>query len=161
MSEENKETQVVYGIFNKHNGVLFQFEHNKQIAYSYNQDNFLIKEITLKPGEYFFGDYDTGKVYLEEVKPLIREDQMEEDFYNGILKDFSIVKQLLTIMDVLDANKNIIKTEQFDEFIKYLKNKRFRYNQSLEVVKNDKVSFNFISLEDIDEIAVKRMQGIT
>lgn len=165
MSEENKTEekaeQIIYGIFNKHNGVLFQFEHNKNIAYSYNENSFLVKEIVLHPGEYFFGDYYTGKVYLEEVKPLIREDQMEEDFFQGILKDFSLIKQLLTIIDVLDANKDIVKTEQFDEFVKYLKHKRVHYDRKLEIVKKDKESFNFISLDDLDEIAIKRMEGIT
>lgn len=154
------ETQTVYGIFNKHNGVLFQFENDQKVAYGYSTQNFFVKEIILKPGEYFFGDYYTGKVYSEEDKPLIREDQMEEDYYQGILKDFSIIKQLITIAGVLELNKDIIKTEQFDLFIKYLKNKEARYTQSLKSVMENKESFNFISLQEIEDHIVKRMEGI-
>lgn len=152
--------QIVYAVFNKHNGVLFHFERDKNIADSYSKDNFLIKEVTLRPGEYYFGDYYTGKVYSQDDKPLVREDEMEEEFYQGILREFSLVKQLITIASVLEANENIIKTEGFKEFIKLLKNKKMRYDESLKVVSQDKNSFNFISLKDLEELSIKRMEGI-
>jgi hypothetical protein len=157
----NRESQTKYGIFNKHNGALFAFEPDKEIAYKYNKDNFLIKEITLRPGEYYFGDYYTGKIYSEDEKPLVREDEMEEQFYQDILSHYSLIKQISIIVGVLEQNKDLIKTELYNEFVKFLKIKNAKYQQSLEVVSKDKDSFNFVSINDLSELAVKRMEGIT
>lgn len=157
---ENELKQTRYAIFNKHNGLFFAYETDKVIADGYSKDNFLVKEITLRPFEYYYGDYYTGKVYSEEEKPFIREDEMEENFYQSIINQYSLVKQILIIVGVLETNKDIVKTDSFNEFAKFVRNKKIRYDQSLEVVKNDKESFNFMSLEDIDNYIKKRSEGI-
>jgi hypothetical protein len=162
MSKNNQvESQTRYAIFNKHNGVLFSFESDKAIADQYNENNFLIKEIVLRPGEYYFGDYYTGKIYNEDETPLIREDEMEEQFFQEIIGTYSLIKQILIIIGILEENKDLKKTESFNEFVKFLKLKKAKYDQSLKVLQEDKESFNFISIKELSDLVIKRMEGIT
>lgn len=159
MNEIN--SQIRYAIFNKHNGTFFSFESDKEIANGYSKDNFLVKEVVLHPGEYYFGDYYTGKVYHEDETPLIREDEMEEQFFQEIIGTYSLIKQIIIIAGVLEENKELKKTEEFNELVKFLKQKKAKYSQSLKVLEQDKESFNFISIKDLENLVVKRMEGIT
>lgn len=149
-----------YIIFNKHNGILFAHEENKEVAYGYNPEHFVVKEVELSPTEYYFGNYETGKVYSVEEKPLIREDEQEEKFFENILHKYSPVKQLIIILDVLAKNENIEKTPEFEELYKFIKKQRHIYKEQLKVVSEDKDSFNFISIKEITEIAQKRFENI-
>jgi hypothetical protein len=161
MSTEGVKTKKRYVIFNKHNGVLFSFEDDKETAESYNKEHFIVKEITLRPQEYFFGDYYTGKIYSNEEKPLIREDEMEEKFYQDIINHYSLIKQILFIVGVLEKNENLVKSEGFKEYANFLRRKKIRFDESLNAVRNDKDSFNFVSIKYLEELTKKRMEGIT
>lgn len=158
----NKEpTRTIYGIFNKHNGYLFSFEEDKNIAYGYNEKNFLVKEIVLKPDEFFFGDYYTGKIYSVDDKQLIREDEIEENYYQGIISHYSLIKQIFLLIDVIDINKDKLKIPpQYEEFTNFVRDRKTRYEKSLEIVKNDKEAFIFLSLDDLKKICQKRLEGI-
>lgn len=149
-----------YAIFNKHNGALFAYEQNKELASKYNSNNFLVREITLQKGEYFFGDYYTGRVYSDDEKPLIREDEMEEQFLQDIISHYSLIKQIIILVGVLEKNKDIVKTDIYNQFATFLNGKKAKYEQSLKVVSQDKESFNFVSIKDLSDLAVKRMEGI-
>jgi hypothetical protein len=149
-----------YIIFNKHNGIIFSQENDKAAARAYNPDHFLVREIELSPTEYFFGNYETGQVYNIEEKPLVREDELEEKYYDSILSKYSPVKQLIAIFDVLAKNENLEKTADFEEIYKFIKKQRCIYKEQLKVVSEDKESFNFISIEEIVDIAEKRFENI-
>lgn len=154
-------SQTRYAVFNKHNGLLFSFESDKVIADQYSKDNFLVKEVILHPGEYYFGDYYTGRIYHEDETPLVREDEMEEHFFQEIISKYSLIKQILIIIGIFEENKELKKTEGFNEFVKFLKQKKSKYDQSLKVLQEDKESFNFVSIKEMSDLIVKRMEGIT
>jgi hypothetical protein len=154
----NKQTK--YAIFNKKNGIIFDTVEDKSVAEKYNKEHFVIKEIELGPSEYYFGDYETGKVYDADDIPFIREDEMEEKFFEGIQQKYSIIKQIMIIIDVIKQNNDIVKTDAFNELYEFLRTQKIRYDAQLEVIKNDKESFNFISIEDIKNILIKRAEGI-
>jgi hypothetical protein len=158
---DNQTTRKTYGIFNKHNGVIFAYEDDKEIAQGYNKDNFLIKEIVLHPNEYYYGDYHTGRVYSSEEKPLVREDELEENFYQGIIREYSLIKQITILVGVFEKNEHIVKTEGFNALATFLKQQKKRYDLSLEAIKNDKESFNFVSLDEVRDVCERRLQGIT
>lgn len=158
--EEHTPTQTVYGIFNKHNGILFAFEPDKSQAESYNKDHFLVREVILRPNEYFFGDYYTGQVYSNEVKPLIYEEELLENHWQCVLKEYSVFDALIIIANVIEANESIFKPELFKKFITFCKAKQLKYEHTLKAIKENKESYNFISKEDIKNVAVKRLEGI-
>lgn len=158
----SEETVTRYAVFNKHNGVLFTFEAEKDIAYNYNKDNFLVKEITLRPNEYFFGDYYTGKVYSETQTPLIREDDEENKFLARICQDYPLVKQILMIAMVIERNKESLNLpEEFKEYIEDLKLRRKKFELGLKTIASNKSGYNFVSYNDLQELAIKRLEGIT
>jgi len=159
LKPENQ-VKTVYGIFNKHTKVLYAIEDELDVVNSYSDKNFLVKEIQLKPHEYFFGDYDTGQVYDEYVKPLIREDELLRGLYQQISQDYSFFEQLCILTDVLNKNEHIVKTEEFDKLAKYLKLKKMRYTQSVKAIKDNPDLYNFLSKEQILELDIKRNQGI-
>lgn len=160
-TKKEDQVQIQYAIFNKHNGLLFAYETDKQVAEGYNKDHFLVKEITLRPYQYYYGDYYNGKVYSEDEVPLIREDEMEENFFREILSEYSVIKQILLIVGVLEQNKELIKSEPFNRYANYLKMKKLRYDESLKSIKENKECFNFVSLEEIEDLMTRRMEGIT
>lgn len=155
------EARTFYGVFNKHTKILYVFEIDKTVAYSYDSNNFLVKEIVLQPSEYYFGDYDTGQVYNELAKPLVREDELEVKFNKEIAYEFPVYQQLCIIVDILDKNKELVKTEEFDKLAKFLRAKKIRYETGLKVMKENKDCYNFVSKQDLQEFAAKRIQGLT
>lgn len=157
---ESELPQISYGVFNKHNGVLFAFETEREKAYSYSKDNFVVKEVLLEPGQYYFGDYETGQVYYEEDKPLIREDELLVKHYQDIIQTYPIIEQLTNVIEVLDKNKEIIKTEKFEQMSKILKAKRLKYEHSIKSVQENKECFNFVSIKDLQDLSVKRLEGV-
>ena len=158
----NEETITRYAIFNKHNGVLFTFEAEKDIAYSYNKDNFFVKEIILRPNEYFFGDYYTGKVYSEYDTPLIREDEEENKFLLRINQDYPVIKQILMIAMVIERNKDLFNLpEEFKDYIEDLKTRRKKFEHGLKAISENKSGYNFVSYEDLQNLMIKRVEGIT
>jgi hypothetical protein len=156
----NDNPQTFYGVFNKHTKALYAFEVDKVTAYNYCNKNFIVKEIELKPFEYYYGDYDNGQVYHESKKPLVREDELERKLYQEIATEYTFFEQISILIEVLDKNKEIVKTEQFEKLAKFLKAKRLRYEQGLKVMKESKDLFNFISKKEIQELDLKRVQGI-
>lgn len=152
--------KTIYIVFNKHNGIIFSHEEDKNVAKSYNPEHFLIKEVELLPNEYYFGDYETGKIFNSEERPLIREDDIEENFYEKIHDIYSPLKQLIIILDVIKNNENIKTTPEFDRLYDFIDTQRTAYKEQLEVVSSDKDSFNFISIKEVADITQKRIQGI-
>jgi hypothetical protein len=153
--------KTFYGVFNKHTKVLYAFELDKVIADAYDPKNFLIKKIELKPFEYYFGDYETGQIYHENIKPLIREDELERKLYQEIAHEFTFLEQVCILVEILDKNEDLIKTERFKELTKFLKNKKVRYDQGLKAMRENKEFFNFLTKKEIRELDLKRIQGIT
>lgn len=149
-----------YAIFNKKNGVLFDITDDQSIANGFNKEYFAVKEIELGPTEYYFGDLENGRVYSIEEKPFIREDEFEESFFAGIQNRYSVIKQIMIVIDVIKRNDNIIKSDAFNELYDFLRLEKIKYDAQLEVIKNDKESFNFISKDEIIEIMTKRMEGV-
>jgi hypothetical protein len=149
-----------YAIFNKKNGVLFDIVDDPNIAKGFNTEFFVYKELDLSPTEYYFGDYYDGRVYSVEEKPFIREDEFEERFFEKIQNEYSLIKQIMILVDVLKHNESVVKTDAFNALYNFLRLERIKYDSQLDVIKNDKDSFNFISKEEIAEIMSKRMEGV-
>lgn len=160
LNNEN-ESRTFYGVFNKHTKALYAFEIDKTVANSYDTKNFLVKEIVLQPFEYYFGDYDTGQVYHEQNKPMIREDELEVKLNKEIAQEYSVFKQLCIIVDVLDRNKELSKTDEFNTLAKFLRIKKARYDNGIKAMKENKTSFNFVSKQELIDFEIKRVQGIT
>lgn len=156
-----EQSETFYGVFNKHTGVFYTFEKDKNTAYNYCNKNFVIKEIQLKPFEYYWGDYETGQVYNENIKPLIREDELERKLYEEIALEYSFFKQLCILTEVLAKNEEILKTDEFNSLAKFIKIKKLRFEQGLKTIKESKNLFNFVSKDEIKELDRKRIQGFT
>lgn len=156
----NENERVLYAIFNKHNGVFYNYCRDKEEADNLNKDNFVVRKITLHPGEYFFGDYETGKIYQEHEKPLIREDELEKELVDSIVAECPLIDLLIAVAEVLDANKEIIKTENFDSIFKFIKNKKVRHKHRLKAYSEDRESYNYLSKEKMKEITKKREEGL-
>lgn len=150
----------IYIVFNKHTGVIFSQEESEEVAKGYNPDHFVYKKIEVSPTEYFFGDYENGKIFSIEEKPLYREDEMEEKYFNTILEHYSPVKQLIIILDLIKKNKNITTTPEFDRLYEFIDSQRSIYEEQLNIVSSDKEAFNFLSIKEVADIAQKRIQGI-
>lgn len=142
-----------YLIFNKKTGALLATVPGDTDASQFNLDSFLIKEVFLAPGQYYMGDYYTGQVHDDSVKPLITETEVRIKASNKVWREYPIHKQLNIIIDML-AHANINRTPEFQKMLDYVNNVRKSANLQIESYKNNTDAYNFLTREE--EMGIRR-----
>lgn len=135
-----------YIIFSKQTGNIYGKLSDESLLENIDREKFDIKEIEFGPNDYYLGNYSDGKLYNNIEKPLVYESKLKEDLYNDILKEWPLYKQINAIIEVIDANENIVKPEKYTAFSKFLKKAKFILNNKIEVLK-ESAAFNFVSIE--------------
>jgi hypothetical protein len=143
-------------LFNKKNGTLIgKIDPNLDLA-TIDKEKFCTKVVELGANEYYFGDYETGKIVSTDETPYISEKDIR--FYTSadILGHYPYHKQLNIIIDMLEKS-NIEKTPEFNQMIDILRPMRERANLQMESYKNSK-AFAYYSEEHDKELVKKRYE---
>lgn len=136
-----------YLVFNKKNGTLLATVPGDTDISQFDVANFLVKEVFLAPGQYYMGDYYTGQVHDDTVKPLITETEVRVKASNKVWREYPIHKQLNIIIDML-AQAGINKTQEFQKMIDYVNNVRKSTNLQIESYQNNKDAYNFLTRQE-------------
>ena len=139
-------------LFNKKNGVLIG-KIDSKLGENLDSDKFIAKKVLMGPNEYYFGDYETGKVISTDEKPYISEKDIRFYATADILGQYPYHKQLNIVIDMLEKS-NIEKTPEFQQMIDVLKPLRDRANQQMKAFKNSN-AFSYYS-EELDKELVKK-----
>jgi hypothetical protein len=147
MDNINKEKKII--LFNKHTGLVVGTLENEDMLQSINKDDYAFKIVYLSQDEYYYGDYESGKVYSASKKPLVYERDLINEAYNNILAQFPLYRQINAIMEVINTNENLIKTESFNKMMSFINLQKLKLSSKIKHLSSDKEAFNFISNEDL------------
>jgi len=91
-------------LFNKKTGVLIGRIDPSIDVSTLDSEKFITKVVELNVGEYYWGDYATGKIVNSDNKPYISEKDIR--FYTSadILEQYPLYKQLNIIVDMLEKS---------------------------------------------------------
>lgn len=146
--EDLKNKKTLFVIFSKDTGNIIGNFEDKVLVDKINKKLFDVKEVELGPNEYYLGGFEDGKIFNKLEKPFVNERDIIDKTYEEVLADWPLFTQISVILDVLDKNKNIEKTEDFNNLINYLKQTKNCLKIKIDAVKNNK-AFNFVSAEDL------------
>ena len=155
--ENIEDKKTVYVIFSKETGNVIGRFDDAEMTDKVNKKLFYIKEIELGPNDYYLGGYQDGSVYNKLEKPFVNERDVIDKAYDEITSDWPLFIQINVILDVLEANKNIEKTKEFNSLVKYLKQAKYCLKVKIDAVKNNK-AFNFVSAIDLQKAYEKEKQ---
>jgi hypothetical protein len=134
--------------FEKKTGEFAGVLESQEIADNINKDIFVIKEVFLKPNEYWEGNYKDGKIFNRKIVPLVYEQNLLDETYAEILASYPLYKQINVIIDMLEKNIAIQKTDEFTEMVNFIKNRKVKLKQKIKHLSTDKKAFNFIRIQN-------------
>ena len=137
--------------FNKASGDYAGIIESEELLKGLNTNLFLIKEINMKPTEYWFGDYETGKVYDKNIIPMVFEEDLYQKTYDDIIQHYPLYKQISIIIETLEKNKIIAKSAEFTEMVKFINSQKTRLKHKIKHMSSDPKAFNFISRRENDQ----------
>jgi hypothetical protein len=145
---ENIENTKVkeYIIFSKKTGNIYGKISDESLLENIDRDSFDVKEVEFGSDEYYFGDFENGKLFNAVETPLVYESKLRDDLYVDILKEWPLYRQINAIVEVIDANKDLIKPDKYLAFTKFLKKAKFVLNNKIDILKKSN-AFNFVSIE--------------
>ena len=113
-------------------------------------------EIDTSAGEYWLGDYETGKIMSSNDKPLVRESELRYNTNLKILTAYPIHTQLSIVIDMLDK----IATEKTPEFAKlkdFLDKERAMHKEKVQTYSNNPEAYVWVSQEEEDAQNAKKI----
>lgn len=121
---------------------------------SVDQDRFITKTVDMDPEEYYYGDYDNGKIYHPDDKPYISEKNLKFFATQDIQDDYPLHKQINIICDMLKQS-GIPQTPEFQKMLEAIEPVRERVNQQIKAYASTN-AFAFLSNEEDQELVKKR-----
>ncbi len=144
-------------LFLKSTGVLIG-EINQETDHSVMDFSKLhVKEVELdeEAGEYWLGDYTTGRIASKLDKPVVSESAVKYATNLRILTEYPIHKQLNILIDMLDKS-DLIKTSEFIAMKNYLEQMRNQHQEKCTAFSSDPNAYVWISeSQEHDEFAKK------
>lgn len=143
-------------LFNKKTGVLIGRIDPSIDVSTLDSEKFITKVVELDVGEYYWGDYTTGKIVNSDDKPYISEKDIR--FYTSadILEQYPLYKQLNIIVDMLEKS-DLEKTPEFKKMLEDIKPFRERANLQLQAYQSTN-AFSFYSNTQDNELVKKRYE---
>lgn len=105
-----------------------------------------IKDVELdeEAGDYWFGDYATGRVESKLDKPVVTESAVKYATNLRILTEYPIHKQLNILIDMLDKS-SLEKTPEFVAMKSYLEQMRTQHQEKCAAFSSDQNAYVWIS----------------
>lgn len=153
-----KETRTL--LFLKSTGVLIGELSDKTSTEFMDLSKFDTKSVEIDEGagDYYYGDYTTGEVRNHYEKPVINESLVKYAANVKILNEYPIHRQINIIVEMLNANESLVKTEKFTEMIAFLNAQRQAYIEKVAGF-SDPNAFHWIS-EDEEQATKVAKRGV-
>jgi hypothetical protein len=142
-------------IFSKETGNIQCVSEDEKIVDGLNTEKFCYKIVEMGVGDYYIGSYEDGQICNITEKPLVYERDLLDETYIEIMQQYPLYRQINIILEVLDKNENIVKTDRYNEFKKYLELKKKKLNIKIKHLSSDEKAFTFISNEKLTEAYLK------
>jgi len=148
-------------LFNAQTGVFFSsFEAEGFNKDGINPDAFLYKELELKEGEFWYGDYETGRVYKEGETRVVTQTTLRDNAIKKIFSKYFFIDQIKIICDQLKTTlPEENRTQAFNDMISFIDEVRAEYHLQKEAYSSNPEMYIWIPDEEGQEIVKKRYEG--
>lgn len=142
-------------IFSKSTGNIQCVSDDLSIVDGLNKEDFCYKIVEMASGDYYVGSYEDGQIFNITDKPMVYERDLINETYIDVLQQYPLYRQINLILEVLDKNEDIIKTDNYKEFKKFLDLKKKKLQMKIKHLSSDEKAFTFISNEKLTEAYLK------
>jgi len=149
-------------LFNAQTGTLFA----SLDAQAFNTDGidtnlFLYKEVEMSEGDFWYGDYETGKIYNENETQVITQQSLRDNTIKKIFSRYFYIDQLKIINDQLKATiSEENQTTAFKEMVAFIDEARNEYHLKKEAFSSNPEMYIWIDDEAAQEFSNNRLEGI-
>ena len=148
-------------IFNAKTGTFIgNIENNPDFDLSTLSDKVKYKEISLAEDEYWFGNFDTGKIYNISEKPFITQMALRDKAISSILGKYNIFSQLSIIRDQIKEISGNNLTEKFNEMNTFIEETLRVYQLEKESYASNTEAFVWDSDETLLKDYTTRTEGM-
>lgn len=148
-------------LFNAQTGAFIgEVEDNELFDSSSLGENIKYKKISLKDGEFWYGDYDDGAIYNNTEKRIVCQVALRDKTLNTILQKYEIFDQLNIIRKQLEKISGKNCTNEFKEMNDFIKETIEVYKAEKEAYSSDDGVFIWESDEHFAEGYEKRITGL-
>lgn len=147
-------------LFNKTSGVFIGGADTDKISSEQLGNNIVTKTISYDPElEYWFGDYESGKVFKFADKPPIHQDSLRIRTTDAILAEYGLFDQINIISEQLEKICGENKTENFSNMMSRISILRQSYRDQKKNYSENTEAYNWIGYEQLEKISEKYDEG--
>lgn len=149
-------------LFNAQTGTLFAtVEPEGFNVDGLDKDVFLYKEVELSEGDYWYGDYETGKILNDSEVHVIAQHVLRDTAIKKIFSKYFYIDQLKIINDqlkttILEENQ----TQAFKDMVAFIDKVRNEYHLKKEAYASNPEMYIWITDEMSKEFFDSRLDGV-
>ena len=149
-------------LFNKETGTFFaSFESEGFDVEGIDPNFFVYKEVELNDGEFWYGNYETGKVYDNKETVVVPQSNLRDEAIKKIFSKYHTIRQTQIIIDQLKAfipAEN--QTEDFVNMYTYIDEIRAEYHLKKEAFSSNPEAYIWVSDEETENNISSRLTGL-
>lgn len=156
----NKMKKVI--LFNAQSGVLFgSFDSEGFNLDGIDKDVFLYKEVEMGEDEYWYGDYETGRVYNNNETQVVTQQTLRDNVIKKIFSKYHYINQIKIISDMLKtAVPEENQTQAFKDMVAFIDEARAEYHLQKEAYSSNSEMYIWIPDEMAEEQVSKHYEGL-
>jgi hypothetical protein len=147
----NKETGGFFGVFDSEG-----FDTN-----GLDDSLFLFKEVEMSETEFWYGDYQTGKIYDSTQTQIVTQTTLRDNAIKKIYSKYFYIDQIKIITDqlkVVIGSDN--QTQDFKDMVEFIDAARAEYHLQKEAYSSNPEMYIYIPDEEAEQQANDRYEGL-
>lgn len=149
-------------LFNAETGTLFgDFDSKGFNLKGIDKKIFKYKEVELSDSEFWYGDYETGKVCNSADFQVVTQQSVRDGTIEKIFSKYFFIDQIKIIIDQLKVSvKEEGQTEEFKEMVAFIDEARNEYHLKKEAYSSNPEVYIWISDEQAGKQVENRYKGL-
>ena len=156
----NKMKKVI--LFNAQSGALFgSFDSDGFNLEGVDKNLFLYKEVEMSESEFWYGDYETGRVYNNNETQVVTQQTLRDNVIKKIFSKYHYINQIKIISDMLKGfvpQEN--QTQVFRDMITFIDEARAEYHLQKEAYSSNSEMYIWIPDEVAEDHVSRRYEGL-
>lgn len=149
-------------LFNAQTGTLFaSLDFQDFNVDGIDTDLFLYREVEMSEGDFWYGDYETGKLCNENEIQIVTQQTLRDNAIKKIFSKYFFIDQLKIINDQLKVTiSEENQTTAFKDMVTFIDEVRDEYHLKKEAYTSNPEMYVWISDEAAQEFSDNRLEGI-
>lgn len=149
-------------LFNAQSGIYFgAFDSDGFDVDGIDTEVFLYKEVEIGPDEFWYGDYETGKVYNNTQTRIVTQTTLRDNAIKKIFSKYHYINQIKIISDMLkSALPDDKQSKDFKDMVAFIDEVRAEYHLQKEAFSSNPEMYIWIPDEMAEDLFSKRYEGL-